>query len=92
MADLVGVRTVGTDYGHCCLIVPQKALLNRSAETASGNTGGRMSSPEKGSKTGETNGFSVVLDVENFNVGYDRAQSQGARIAIHDYRYGVVSS
>lgn len=41
---------------------------------------------EKGSKTGVTNGFSVVLDVENYNVGYDKTNSQGAKIAVHDYR------
>ena len=80
---LFGVKSVGTDFGHCCQIVPQIAL-NTTEELAGlkdGDDGVRA-----GSQTGETNGLAVLLDVENYNIGYYKIATQGLKIAVHDHK------
>ena len=80
---MVGVRPVGTDFGHCCQIVPQIALnpIEELAGLKKGDDGVRPSS-----KTGETNGLAVLLDAENYNIGYYKSATQGVKFAVHDHR------
>ena len=80
---LVGVQPVGTDFGHCCQIVPQIALspTEELAGLKKGDDGVRP-----GSKTGVTNGLAVLLDAENYNIGYYKSATQGVKFAVHDHR------
>ena len=80
---LVGVEPVGTDFGHCCQIVPQIALspTEELAGLKDGDDGVRP-----GSQTGETNGLAVLLDVENYNIGYYKIDTQGLKVAVHDHK------
>lgn len=74
---------MGTDFGHCCRIVPQIAL-NPVVELAAikdGDDGVRA-----GSQTGETNGLAVLLDVENYNIGYYKIATQGLKVAVHNHK------
>ena len=74
---------MGTDFGHCCQIVPQIALnpIEELAGLKKGDDGVRP-----GSKTGETNGLAVLLDAENYNIGYYKSATQGVKVAVHDHR------
>ena len=79
---MVGFEQVGTDFGHCCRIVPQIALLEKKEvdRLPEGDGGVRP-----GSQTGETNGLAVLLDVENYNIGYYKTASQGLKVAVHHH-------
>ena len=80
---MVGVKSVGTDFGHCCQIVPQIALnpTQSLAGLKEGDDGVRP-----GSKTGDTNGLAVLLDVENYNIGYYKIATQGLKVAVHNHK------
>ena len=39
-----------------------------------------------GSQTGESNGLALLLDVENYNIGYYKTETQGLKVAVHDYK------
>ena len=74
---------MGTDFGHCCRIVPQIAFktpedLDNLKEVAD--------SMGSGSQTGESNGLALLLDVENYNIGYYKTETQGLKVAVHDYK------
>ena len=40
----------------------------------------------KGSKNGEQNGLSLLVDVENFNFAYTRMSTEGVKVAVHHHR------
>ena len=45
-----------------------------------------------GSKTGVTNGLAVLLDAENYNIGYYKSVTQGVKFAVHDHKLDIVSA
>ena len=83
LEGLVGVKPVGTDFGHCCKIVPQIAF-NPTEEMLGLNEGDNGVRP--GSGIGERNGLKVILDGENYNIGNHRIKTQGFKVALHDHK------
>ena len=84
---MVGVEPVGTDFGHCCKIVPQIALnpKEKMIGLKEGDNGVRP-----GSGIGETNGLTVLLDGENYNIGNYKMATQGFKVALHDHKLATI--
>ena len=70
----IGPVTIGTDYGVCCLFVPQ-IFFDEVPENVT-EAQKYHDLVEKGSKNGEHNGLSILLDIENYNFGYHRVGTQ----------------
>ena len=81
LGSYYGAQMVGTDYGFCCIVVPQICFEKRREIEGIPSKG----TFKKGIKNGAHNGISVLLDIENFNFAYHRQSKEGVMTAVHDY-------
>lgn len=83
----ITATTVGTDFGYCCLVIPQIIHIPRGNRCEKDEIqANAIQEVRKGSKDGEQNGLTLVLDIENFNFAYHRVSSQGLKAVVHDHR------
>ena len=71
-----------TDFGACCFLAPH---LNLDPTNWNITYEEMYHGLEADAKNGETNGFDVVLDAEQWNYGYYEANAAGFKISLHHH-------
>ena len=67
----------GTDFGACCFLSPHVNILQTTSN---------YNLVDASAKHGETNGLSILFDIEQFNYGYIKGEGAGLKLSLHDHR------
>ena len=71
-----------TDFGACCFLAPH---LNLDAYDPNQTVAQMYHELEADAKNGETNGFDLVLDAEQWNYAYYEANAAGFKMSMHHH-------
>ena len=72
----LGPRYFPTDFGACCMLIPHLYFERRNSNISLKEW---WFDVEADSLNGEANGLEVILDAEQFNYAYHKANSAGFR-------------